>query len=757
MRSSWFGPFMALEMLAAPAPVPSRPPPIPNLDFEQGPIGQMPAGWTARGALRRGFRMGTTDERPHGGNTCVKVVRDTITMVSLDLGVLFRKVDATPYRGRRFRLSGWLRFSPHPSVPHLGSGRLWVRVERGGGRSGFRDDLSAHAVRSSEWTPAQTMGEVASDADSIVLGVALDAYGTMWADDLSLEALGPIGEGDQPPKVLTDRGTENLVAFARLLGYVRHFHPSDESAKNDWESLAIAGVDQVESARTPNELAARLGGLFLPLAPTMRLGIHRLPAITTSDLLRSGEHPLRVIGWWHHGWGGGTSSGPYHERRVTSPIDAPTDSILTVGSEVNLYLGGGVWCSVPLTVYADTSGTLPNGARVSVLPRRPKDWMPTGNDRGTRLADVILFWNVAEHFFPYFDVIDTDWPAQLPIALRSAATDRDGASFEVTLHRMVAQLHDGHGTVNSPFSDYTPMPLAWEFVEGRLVVLRADSTLADHVHPGDEVTAIQNRPVSEWVNDAEAIKSAATPQFLRVRVAQALQVLPGADTVGLDLRSPAGVATRVRVPRRFPWLSPPRPDSVAEVRPGVMYLDLDRITDADFKRALPRVTAAKGVIFDLRGYPRRIWTTVLAHLIDSTITCAQWNVPVVTHPDHRDMKFEFSNWPVLPASPRIRARAAFLIDGSAISAAETYLGMVENYRLAELVGEPTAGTNGNIVTQHLPGGYDVTFTGMKVLKHDGSRHHGVGILPTVPVSPTIAGVAAGRDEQLERAIEVVSR
>ena len=121
------------------------------------------------------------------------------------------------------------------------------------------------------------------------------------------------------------------------------------------------------------------------------------------------------------------------------------------------------------------------------------------------------------------------------------------------------------------------------------------------------------------------------------------------------------------------------------------------------------------------------------------------------------MAFEFSNWPVLPASPRIRARTAFLIDGRAISYAETWLGMVEHYRLAELVGEPTAGTNGNITTQHLPGGYDVTFTGMKVLKHDGTRHHGVGILPTVPVSPTLAGVVAGRDEQLEKAIDVVSR
>lgn len=99
---------------------------------------------------------------------------------------------------------------------------------------------------------------------------------------------------------------------------------------------------------------------------------------------------------------------------------------------------------------------------------------------------------------------------------------------------------------------------------------------------------------------------------------------------------------------------------------------------------------------------------------------------------------------------------AFLTDGRAISYAETYLGIVEHYRLAEIVGGPTAGTNGNINPFQLPGGYGVVWTGMKVLKHDGSRHHGVGILPTVPAEPTRAGIAAGRDEILERALKVVA-
>ena len=112
-------------------------------------------------------------------------------------------------------------------------------------------------------------------------------------------------------------------------------------------------------------------------------------------------------------------------------------------------------------------------------------------------------------------------------------------------------------------------------------------------------------------------------------------------------------------------------------------------------------------------------------------------------------------WKISATKPYLNAKKAFITDGRAISYAESCMGIVEHYKLGAIVGGPTAGTNGNVNPFALPGGYRVVWTGMKVLKHDGSRHHGVGILPTVPVSRTIAGVAAGRDELLEKAIEVV--
>jgi hypothetical protein len=200
-----------------------------------------------------------------------------------------------------------------------------------------------------------------------------------------------------------------------------------------------------------------------------------------------------------------------------------------------------------------------------------------------------------------------------------------------------------------------------------------------------------------------------------------------------------------------------RPEKIAEVRPGVFYIDMERVTDADFEAALPQLEKASGIVFDFRGYPSHISPqTFFPHLTQTPLTSPQWNIPVVTRPDQRDIAFRRGGeWNLLPSPPCLTARRAFIIDGRAISYAESCLGIVEHYRLGELVGGPTAGTNGNINPFTLPGGYNVMWTGMKVLKQDGRRHHGVGIRPTVPVARTIEGVRAGRDELLERALAVV--
>src|SRR5262249_17635326 len=141
-----------------------------------------------------------------------------------------------------------------------------------------------------------------------------------------------------------------------------------------------------------------------------------------------------------------------------------------------------------------------------------------------------------------------------------------------------------------------------------------------------------------------------------------LQTADGPRTVSVRRTAVSGTITE------------PRPAKIAELKPGIIYVDLDRVTDEDLNKAVPQLEKARGIIFDLRGYPRS-GPSHIGHLIDKRITCARWNIPVTFYPDRTKTSYAISNWPVEPKSPRFKAKVAFVTDGRAISYAETYLGM----------------------------------------------------------------------------------
>lgn len=66
----------------------------------------------------------------------------------------------------------------------------------------------------------------------------------------------------------------HLVAFARLYGYVRFFHPSDEASRVDWDRFAVHGAHRVAELWERTELRSTLEELFLPVAPKAKSQPH---------------------------------------------------------------------------------------------------------------------------------------------------------------------------------------------------------------------------------------------------------------------------------------------------------------------------------------------------------------------------------------------------------------------------------------------------------------------------------------------------
>ena len=69
-----------------------------------------------------------------------------------------------------------------------------------------------------------------------------------------------------------------------------------------------------------------------------------------------------------------------------------------------------------------------------------------------------------------------------------------------------------------------------------------------------------------------------------------------------------------------------------------------------------------------------------------------------------------------------------------------------------MVGETTAGADGDVNTVVLPGGFTVRWSGAIVRPRTGEHFPGVGVHPDVIVKSTIDGISRGRDEVLDAAV-----
>ena len=711
-------------------------------------------------------------------------------------GSISTSFPAQPYVGHRIRFSVFLRTA---SLTGQGA-QLWARADDSARRSVAFFNSGATPLRgTTDWTQRSISLAVPAGATVVVIGALAHGAGSLWIDDVHIESDGGTASRDvgfedpaefvAPPvrapvplvreraRALSARGFANVSAFTSALGYVRFFHPSPEARRVNWDAFAVHGMRAIESATTPDSLASALRTLFAPIAPSVTFAREGAPAPTVARP----PNATHAVFWLH--WGIGSPSGavapaanaqtPYRSERVVVPL-ANVGQLLSTAMLGNrplvsrprvpdpsrlvaVALGGGVSMNLPVALYTADS-VIADSLRMS----RPTPVAErfTANDRGTRLAAVALAWSLFEHFYPYFDVVRTDWPGARDAALRAAATDSTADQFDATIERLIAALRDGHGRVNRLARALATTDLQLTSAEGRVIVTAlGDSSTATGVRRGDELIAVDGRDVVSAVAEKSARVSGATDQWVRYCAVNELLVGDAGTSVQARFRSADGSTRDVRVVRGSTVpASEQRIEKIAEVSPGVMYVDIGRITDADFAAAIPQLEKARAIIFDMRGYPRQVNTVaIFQHLTDSVIHSAHFEVPIITMPNYRDVGFADGAWTIPPAAPRFSARIIFLSGGGAISYAESTLGVVEAYKLGDVVGEPSAGTNGNVNPFVLPGGYTVGWTGMLVQKRDGTPHHGVGVRPTVPVSPTVAGLRAGRDEVLEKAISLVTR
>jgi len=418
----------------------------------------------------------------------------------------------------------------------------------------------------------------------------------------------------------------------------------------------------------------------------------------------------------------------------------------------------------------DGWGEVPHAAAGAPLPGpvfRPDKTYPEmlAPDLSHRRLAVIRAWNVIHFFYPYLHLLG-DWDAVLPESLAAMEKADSARGYALAVLAMMAHVADGHTSIYGhpeivKYFGTARLPLTLRWVEEAAVVtaVGGDEAKAAGIVPGDAILAVDGEPVPARIERLSRYVTASTKAALVNKICGRYLLLGPAGPAVLSVQSPGGAVREVRLTRDPKAVVPPPPagDAVRILPGNLGYADLTSLKVSEVDGMFERLKGTRGLILDMRGYPQGTAWSIAPYINTKAAKIgAQFRRPQVgvLSAEEGDAGFFFSQpLPLLrPGKELYTAPVVMIIDDRAISQSEHSGLFYEAANGTKFIGAATAGANGDVTGFTLPGGIHVGFTGHDVRHADGRQLQRIGLIPDIEAAPTRAGIRAGKDEVLERAM-----
>ena len=391
-----------------------------------------------------------------------------------------------------------------------------------------------------------------------------------------------------------------------------------------------------------------------------------------------------------------------------------------------------------------------------------------------KVAGLSTVWAEARFNFAFFDRQPTlDWnQLYLDYLTKVRATSSTEEYYRV-LMRFAAELKDGHTNVYPPDSVadafYGGPGLHTKLVQDTVIVTAIDdpALVTGGWRIGDVLRKVGNEDVHSYAErEVAPYQSASTPQDLAVRT-YSYALLRG--TAGTDLILTVDDAEGHQTVRTLKRMSVSErtkmrqvQDATFALRPdGIAVLTVNEFEDANGVKLLlnnlPQVESAKGLIIDVRANGGGSTPVDLLEIL------AQKPIPGALQ-STRSYRAVDRAWGVLPGWAELPAEqipadkvhhvdvpVAVLTSAMTFSAAEDFVAAFDTMHRGITVGETTGGSTGQPLFFHLPGGGSARVCTKNDRAGDGTVFEGVGLVPTIPVSPTLTNVRSGADVVMDRA------
>ncbi len=386
---------------------------------------------------------------------------------------------------------------------------------------------------------------------------------------------------------------------------------------------------------------------------------------------------------------------------------------------------------------------------------------PQKLDAGLRILALLRLWNIIEYWFPYRDQLDDDWQSVLREFLPRFVEASTWDAYRLELLAFITRIQDTHANLWSELNLRPPRgngywPVEIRFIEGRATVTALVNDQRGHVvdlEIGDIIEMIDGQAVDSLI-------AAWSPYYCASNEARRLgdiaKFMPRGRrgecklTINRNGQSQEVMVTRTGGAWRRSVPRDRSGETFQLLSSEVAYLKLSSIRVRDVADYIEQASDTRGLVIDIRNYPSEFVVLPLgARLVREPTPFVRFTVGDLNNPG----AFIWTQpLELLPVTPGYTGKVTILVDEVSISSSEYTAMALRAGPQAVVVGNTTAGADGNVSPIPLPGGLSTKISGIGVFYPDKTPTQRVGIVPDIVVNPTIEGIREGRDEVLEAAI-----
>lgn len=380
---------------------------------------------------------------------------------------------------------------------------------------------------------------------------------------------------------------------------------------------------------------------------------------------------------------------------------------------------------------------------------------PAFPDKPMRLLALFRYWNTITYFYPHRVA---GWINVLPHYIRRFSQAANVGEYQRAVRELIHELPDSHSFIQVPDNLHYFYPFRIDYIAGKYLIGACDDSMSVKYgyEVGDEIVSVNGMTTRN--REKEMLVTTTGTNQLSIHRNIAAELLKIGDTILHVGFSRNGVVT-IRQVKLNSWevykRLPRTPEKPLwqELENGIWYVRFCAIRQADtLARLFQDIRQAKTVIWDMREYPNYQVTTQLGkYLFSEKIQLTSERSASDQYPG----SFISSPYYYTPATMTadvFKGPMIVLIDEHTQSLAESVSAMLRLRPNTVTVGRQTAGTTGNITWFSLPGGIDVSYTGVGVTGLQNSFVQGRGVKIDIPVHLTEIALRQSKDYMLAQAI-----